>query len=54
LKNSDNFSQTNTDFLQLRNYQTEDVQFLSKLKNVAIFSEMRTGKTPISLMTFDK
>ncbi|WNE39957.1 MAG: RNA polymerase-associated protein RapA [Mycoplasmataceae bacterium] len=54
LKKSDSLSQENTEFLQLRNYQTEDVQFLSKLKNVAIFSEMRTGKTPISLMTFDK
>jgi SNF2 family DNA or RNA helicase len=37
---------------QLRKYQLEDVKFLSQLKSVAIFSEMRTGKTPTALMTF--
>ena len=37
---------------KLRSYQLEDVNFLSKLESVAIFSEMRTGKTPIALMTF--
>src|SRR3954451_15232384 len=36
----------------LRDYQLADVKFLSRLKSVAIFSEMRTGKTPIALMTF--
>ena len=39
---------------QLRNYQLEDVNFLSKLKNGAIFSEMRTGKTSVALMTFNQ
>ena len=39
---------------KLRDYQLEDVNFLSKLKSVAIFSEMRTGKTPIALITFSK
>ena len=43
-----------TNPLQLRNYQQEDVQFLSQLKSVAIFSEMRTGKTPTALITFRK
>ena len=38
----------------LRDYQLADVKFLSQLKSVAVFSEMRTGKTPISLMTFQK
>jgi len=38
----------------LRDYQLEDVKFLSRLKSVAIFSEMRTGKTPIALMTFQQ
>jgi len=37
---------------QLRNYQQEDVKFLNQLKSVAIFSEMRTGKTPIASKTF--
>src|SRR5438132_6934363 len=32
----------------LRDYQLADVKFLSRLKSVAIFSEMRTGKTPIA------
>jgi len=44
----------NSSLPQLRNYQTEDVKFLSKLKSIAIFSEMRTGKTPTALMTFQK
>ncbi|CAG8748616.1 14654_t:CDS:1, partial [Ambispora leptoticha] len=38
----------------LRDYQLADVKFLSQLKSVAIFSEMRTGKTPIALMTFQQ
>jgi SNF2 family DNA or RNA helicase len=37
---------------QLRDYQKEDVEFLSQLKSAAIFSEMRTGKTPIALLTY--
>ncbi|CAG8594221.1 10648_t:CDS:10 [Ambispora gerdemannii] len=37
---------------QLRNYQLADVNFLSQLKSGAVFSEMRTGKTPTTLMTF--
>ncbi|CAG8447797.1 11335_t:CDS:2 [Racocetra fulgida] len=41
-------------FPSLRDYQLADVKFLSRLKSVAIFSEMRTGKTPISLMTFQQ
>ena len=40
--------------LELRDYQKEDVKFLSQLKNGAIFSEMRTGKTPVALMTFNQ
>jgi len=36
----------------LRDYQLTDIKFLSRLKSVAIFSEMRTGKTPTALMTF--
>jgi len=39
---------------KLRDYQKEDVEKLSKLKSVAIFSEMRTGKTPIALSIFKK
>ena len=39
---------------QLRIYQQEDVNFLSQLQSGAIFSEMRTGKTPTALMTFQK
>jgi hypothetical protein len=49
-----NISSTNTSPPQLRDYQQEDVQFLSQLKSVAIFSEMRTGKTPTALITFQK
>lgn len=45
---------TKEDQLQLRDYQLQDVEFLSKLKSAAIFSEMRTGKTPASLITFSK
>lgn len=43
-----------TPLCQLRDYQQEDVNYLSKLKSVAILSEMRTGKTPTSLITFSK
>lgn len=39
---------------ELRNYQQRDMEFLSKLESAAIFSEMRTGKTPIALMTFNR
>jgi SNF2 family DNA or RNA helicase len=49
-----NVSSANTAPLQLRDYQKEDVQFLSQLKSAAIFSEMRTGKTPTSLMAFQQ
>ncbi|CFW93469.1 Putative SWF/SNF family helicase [endosymbiont DhMRE of Dentiscutata heterogama] len=38
----------------LRDYQLADVKFLSRLKSVAIFSEMRTGKTPIALKVFQQ
>jgi SNF2 family DNA or RNA helicase len=44
----------NKSLSRLRNYQLADVNFLSKLRNIGIFSEMRTGKTPIALMTFGK
>ncbi|CAH1755679.1 7416_t:CDS:10 [Entrophospora sp. SA101] len=47
-----NVSATATKSPSLRDYQLADVKFLSQLKNVAIFSEMRTGKTPTALMTF--
>lgn len=40
--------------LQLRRYQQEDVNFLSKQKSIAIFNEMRTGKTPTALMIFQQ
>lgn len=33
----------------LRPYQNQDVYFLSSLPHAAIFSEMRTGKTPMTL-----
>jgi len=46
-------SSINSD-LRLRQYQKEDIKFLSRLKSVAIFSEMRTGKTPIALTLFKK
>ena len=39
---------------RLRNYQLADVNFLSKLKSIGIFSEMRTGKTPTALIIFSK
>lgn len=35
---------------QLRAYQQDDVETLRRLKAVAFFNEMRTGKTPTSLM----
>lgn len=37
---------------QLRPYQQEDVNFLSQQKNIGIFNEMRTGKTPTALFIF--
>src|SRR4051812_43709824 len=37
---------------ELRPYQKEDVNFLSQQKTVAIFNEMRTGKTPTALAIF--
>lgn len=46
-------TEKNSNF-QLRVYQQEDVKFLSQLKSAAIFSEMRTGKTPTALMTFQQ
>lgn len=36
----------------LREYQKEDVDFLSKLKSAGCFNEQRTGKTPTSLTVF--
>jgi len=41
-----------TSSLKLRPYQIEDVKFLSRLKSMAIFNEMRTGKTPTALATY--
>jgi len=35
---------------ELRPYQKADIAFLSKMNSVAIFNEMRTGKTPTSLI----
>ena len=49
----DNFL-VNSSFPQLRDYQSEDVKYLGELSSGAIFSEMRTGKTPTALMTFQK
>jgi superfamily II DNA or RNA helicase len=40
--------------LDLRDYQKQDVKFLSAINSSAIFSEMRTGKTPVALKTFEK
>ncbi|WNE40827.1 MAG: RNA polymerase-associated protein RapA [Mycoplasmataceae bacterium] len=51
-KNEPNYSLIEKDLPKLRKYQLEDVKSLSKLKSVAIFNEMRTGKTPTSLITF--
>ncbi|WNE41831.1 MAG: RNA polymerase-associated protein RapA [Mycoplasmataceae bacterium] len=53
------FNISNSDFLsskeelkkkELRPYQKADIAFLSKMNSVAIFNEMRTGKTPTSLI----
>lgn len=44
----------NKSLSRLRNYQLVDVNFLSKLTSAGIFSEMRTGKTPVSLIVFSK
>ncbi|CAG8670903.1 9966_t:CDS:2 [Ambispora leptoticha] len=52
LSNITNVSSIDIQPPQLRDYQLADVKFLSQLKSVAIFSEMRTGKTPTALMTF--
>lgn len=38
-----------TNFHNLRDYQKQDVQFLSSLKAAALFNEQRTGKTPTAL-----
>lgn len=38
----------------LRSYQKEDVRLLSRMSFGAIFSEMRTGKTPVALHTWKK
>jgi len=40
--------------LKLRNYQQADVDYLSQQKQIAIFNEMRTGKTPTSLKIYEK
>lgn len=50
-KNNHIFNKNN---LELRDYQKEDIEFLSKIKCCAIFSEMRTGKTPIALNVFKR
>lgn len=39
---------------ELRPYQLEDVEFLSKRTRSACFNEQRTGKTPTALKTFEK
>lgn len=49
-----NSPSTDTKSPQPRDYQLEDVKLLSNLKSVAIFSEMRTGKTPTALMIFQQ
>lgn len=38
----------------LREYQEKDIEFLSGNKCGAIFNEVRTGKTPIALLTWDR
>lgn len=40
-------------FERLRGYQRVDVHFLSKLPHALIANEMRTGKSPTSLSTFE-
>lgn len=40
--------------MELRPYQEEDSQFLLKHKSAACFNDMRTGKTPTSLVTLAK
>jgi len=40
--------------LKLRDYQKADVELLSQQKAIAIFNEMRTGKTPTALNIFKK
>ena len=52
--NITNISSIDTKSSLLRDYQLADVKFLSRLKSAAIFSEMRTGKTPIALKTFQQ
>ncbi|WNE41433.1 MAG: ATP-dependent RNA helicase RhlB [Mycoplasmataceae bacterium] len=47
-------SDLNEDEFELRPYQKADVNFLSKFNSVAIFNEMRTGKTPTSLVLTSK
>ncbi|RHZ35529.1 DEAD/DEAH box helicase [endosymbiont GvMRE of Glomus versiforme] len=55
LKFNENYKSENIPlFFNLRGYQKKDVDFFSKLKIAAIFSEMRTGKTPTALMIFSK
>jgi hypothetical protein len=38
----------------LRDYQKVDVEFLKHKKSIAIFNEMRTGKTPTALSIYNK
>jgi len=40
--------------MDLRPYQQEDVEFLSKLNRSGCFNQQRTGKTPTALKTFEK
>ena len=40
--------------LQLRPYQLEDVEFLSKRTRAACFNEQRTGKTPTALKVMER
>ena len=38
----------------LRDYQQQDVEFLSKLNTMACFNEQRTGKTPTALTVIER
>jgi superfamily II DNA or RNA helicase len=45
---------SNDNDFKLKDYQSEDVEKLSKIKKIGLFSEMRTGKTVIALHIFLK
>lgn len=40
--------------MELRPYQIEDIEFLSKWPNTANFSQQRTGKSPVALKVMEK